>query len=408
MNFSIVLSIFALISISFASEFFAPLLAIESKTIVPGQYLIVFHENVTTERRTVHIESLKNALTDDDGKVIATWEIGSFGGYSAILSNKFLLKVRQSKDISYVEADQIVTALDIPSTAACTSQNGATWGLNRLSTGATVNLDGIYKYGNQGQSVNAYVIDTGIHITHTDFGGRAVWGANFVDTVNDDCNGHGTHVAGTIGGTTYGVAKKVTLTAVKVLNCQGSGTNTGVIQGIQYAGKAATPSKVVANMSLGGGKSSALDSAVKAAIAKGVTFAVAAGNENQDACNVSPAGVAEAITVGATTIDDLGPSEIDTRSSFSNFGKCVDVFAPGELIKSTWIGSNTATKTISGTSMASPHVAGVCALYLDTNPTTPAQVSAWIVSQAISGIIDLDCGTSACNNSPNKLLYSPC
>jgi len=408
MKILVILSIFAFFSASFATDFFAPLLASDSKTIVSGQYLVVFRENVTTERRTAHIESLKNSLTESDGKVIATWEIGSFGGYSAILSNKFLLRVRQSKDISYVEADQVVTAIDLPKSQACTTQSDATWGINRLSTGATIDLDGIYKYGNQGQSVNAYVIDTGIQITHSDFGGRAVWGANFVDTVNDDCNGHGTHVAGTIGGTIYGVAKKVTMTAVKVLNCFGSGTWTSVIQGIQFAGNAASPSKVVANMSLGGGKSDAVDSAVRAAIAKNVTFAIAAGNSNQDACLYSPAGVLEAITVGATTIDDKGVQEIDLRSSFSNFGKCVDVFAPGELITSAWIGTPTAIRTISGTSMASPHVAGVCALYMDTIVSTPALISAWIVAQSIPGIINLNCVSSPCNISANQLLYSPC
>jgi len=227
---------------------------------------------------------------------------------------------------------------------------------------------------------------------------------------NTDCNGHGTHVAGTVGGALYGVAKKVSIIAVKVLGCTGSGTNSGVISGVQYTATNRKGKPTVANMSLGGGYSQALNDAVKAAVNAGVVFAVAAGNENQDACNVSPASEASAITVGATDVEDKGSeTQIDIRASYSNFGKCVKVLAPGSLIKSAWYTSNTATNTISGTSMASPHVAGVSALILGENPTaTPAQVLSTLVSQSTGDEIDLACTSTACRATPNKLLYSAC
>jgi len=250
-------------------------------------------------------------------------------------------------------------------------------------------------------------------VNHNEFGSRAVWGATFTgDGNNNDCNGHGTHVAGTVGGSTYGVAKKVNLIAVKVLDCGGSGSWESVIGGVnwvaeQYAqGKKAT----VVNMSLGGGLSGALNAAVAAAISQGVTFVLAAGNSNADACKTSPASVATAITVGSTDVANNNGVQQDFRSSFSNWGSCTKVFAPGSMITSAWIGSNTATNIISGTSMASPHVCGAAALFLQQNPSaTPAQVAAALDSASTQGVINLNCkaGTQ-CNKSPNKLLYSAC
>jgi subtilisin family serine protease len=242
--------------------------------------------------------------------------------------------------------------------------------------------------------VRAYIIDTGIRTTHNEFGGRATFGANYANGQDEDCNGHGTHVAGTVGGSRYGVAKGVTLIAVKVLNCAGSGTTTGVINGINYvAGVQIYPA--VANMSLGGGASQSLDDAVNKAVFLGVTFAVAAGNSGANACNYSPARAANAITVGATT-------STDARASYSNYGGCVDIFAPGSSITSAWKNSNTATKTISGTSMASPHVAGVAVLYLEANPgATAGAVSTALINGATDKKV-----TNAGSGSPTKLLYS--
>jgi len=226
---------------------------------------------------------------------------------------------------------------------------------------------------------------------------------------NTDCNGHGTHVAGTVGGTTYGVAKKVTLVGVKVLGCTGSGTNAGVISGIDYAANNRKGRPGVANMSLGGGKSQATNNAVAAAVRSGLTMVVAAGNENQDACNVSPASEPLAVTVGSTEVSDDDAIQEDARSSFSNFGTCVKIMAPGSLIKSAWYTSNSATNTISGTSMASPHVCGAAALVLSENPTaTPAQVLASLSDASTVGEINMVCSTTACRNTPNKMLFSAC
>ena len=289
--------------------------------------------------------------------------------------------------IDFVEPDQPVELV--------ATQSPATWGLDRIDQ-RDLPLNNAYTYNQTGQGVHAYVIDTGVRASHQEFAGRM---GNGFTAINDgqgtnDCNGHGTHVAGTTGGTTYGVAKAVTLHAVRVLSCSGSGSTSGVIAGVDWV----TQNHVkpaVANMSLGGSISSALDQAVANSIAAGVSYAIAAGNSNANACNASPARVASANTVGATTSSDA-------RSSFSNFGTCVDIFAPGSSITSAWHTSNTATNTISGTSMASPHVAGALALYLQTNPgASPSTVTNALISNSTPNKV-----TNPGTGSPNRLLYS--
>jgi serine protease len=292
--------------------------------------------------------------------------------------------LKREPSIAYVEKDQVISIN--------AAQSNAVWGLDRLDQSA-LPLNQTYNYPGAGAQVNAYVIDTGVLVNHSDFEGRAVHGRDLVDGDGDatDCNGHGTHVAGTIGSKTYGVAKNVKIHAVRVLDCQGSGTFSGVIEGIEWV-TANHVKPAVANMSLGGPISQAVDDAVKASIQAGVTYVLAAGNENTDACNGSPARVGPAITVGSSTKDDA-------RSSFSNYGTCVDIFAPGSEIKSLWYTSVSSTNTISGTSMASPHVAGVAALYLNQNPNaTPSQVATALVNAGVLGKI-----SNAGSGSPNKL-----
>ena len=311
----------------------------------------------------------------------------ALNGFAATLNAGQLNALQNNPNVQYIEQDQVATA--------STTQSNATWGIDRVDQ-RDLPLSGTYEYTPTGAGVNAYIIDTGIRLSHAEFGGRAVAGYTAINDGNgtNDCNGHGTHVAGTVGGTTYGVAKSVKLYAVRVLDCAGSGTNSGVIAGMDWvAGNHVKPA--VANMSLGGGASTAIDDAVNRMFNAGVSVVVAAGNDNANACNYSPARAANAVTVGSTTSSDA-------RSSFSNWGSCLDVFAPGSSITSAWHQSDTQTNTISGTSMASPHVAGVAALYLQGNTTaTPQQVRDQIVNTATSGKV-----TSAGTGSPNLLVYS--
>ncbi|MFF0302246.1 S8 family peptidase [Streptomyces sp. NPDC004562] len=276
-----------------------------------------------------------------------------------------------------------------------TQPSPPSWGLDRIDQ-KNLPLDNSYTYPDSaGQGVTAYIIDTGVRVTHQDFGGRASYGYDAIDNDNtaQDGHGHGTHVAGTVAGSSYGVAKKAKIVGVRVLNNSGSGTTAQVVAGIDWVARNAVK-PAVANMSLGGGADTALDTAVRNAIASGVTFAVAAGNESTNASTKSPARVTEAITVGATT-------STDARASYSNYGSALDLFAPGSSITSSWNSGDSATNTISGTSMATPHVAGAAALYLADHPSaTPAQVASALTEAATSGVVG-----SPGTGSPNRLLY---
>ena len=320
-------------------------------------------------------------------------------GFAASLSSRAVDALSRNPNVAWVEADGPVWLV--------ADQTGATWGLDRIDEKFRP-LDGNYTYASTGLGVTAYIIDTGIRFSHLDFaGGRATSGFDAVDGgTADDCHGHGTHVAGTTGGATYGVAKGVGLVAVRVLDCNGSGTWSGIIAGIDWVTGDHDPGEAaVANMSLGGSANTSVDTAVRNSIADGVSYAVAAGNGNifgiaQDACKYSPARVSEAMTIGAT-------DSTDKKASWSNYGNCVDWFAPGVSITSAWSTSDAATNTISGTSMATPHTTGVAALYLQANPgASPATVRdglyAWttkaIVSSSKTANNHLLCSLAVCPN----------
>jgi len=364
---------------------------------IPGQYVVVLSAEPAAIDRAAGraLQEVTAALSRSAGAEVRHVYEHALTGFAAQLTEAQATALARDPRVQYVEPDRPVHLVS-------TTQTNATWGLDRIDQRDRP-LNGTYTYANAGAGVHAYILDTGIRYSHVDFGGRASFGFDAFGGDGNDGNGHGTHVAGTVGGSAWGVAKEVSLIAVRVLDNRGSGSTSGVIAGVDWV----TANRVrpaVANMSLGGGASTALDQAVRNSIAAGVTYGLAAGNGDflgrpQDACAGSPSRVAEGLTVGSTT-------STDTESSFSNYGTCVDILAPGSSITSAWHTSNTATNTISGTSMATPHVIGAAALYLAANPSaTPAQVADALVTNASQNKITLHSRSNS-GGTPNRLLYT--
>ena len=345
---------------------------------IPGRYIVTVDSGVAPASVAQAASAAPRALFTH-----------AINGFVADLAPAQLATLARDPSVARIEQDRVV--------ATMATQSSATWGLDRIDQVA-LPLNGLYVYDRTGAGVRAYIIDTGVLGTHAQFNGRMATGYTAIADGNGttDCNGHGTHVAGTVAGTTHGVAKGATIVPVRVLGCTGSGSTSGVIAGVDWVvadHQAGQPA--VANMSLGGSASTTLDAAIARGTADGVTFVVAAGNSNADACTQSPARAPSAITVGSTT-------STDARSSFSNWGTCLDVFAPGSAITSAWHTSTTATNTISGTSMAAPHAAGVAALLLEADPTAaPAAITSRMLAQGTPSVVQ-----SAGTGSPNLLLAS--
>jgi subtilisin family serine protease len=339
---------------------------------VSGQYIVTLKKDVSISKTVsqTHVATLHRY-----GKVL--------NGFSAKLSAAQLDKLRSNPNVAGIEQDQVMHT-------DTTQNNPPSWGLDRIDQ-ASRPLSSSYTYNTTASGVYAYVIDTGIYTSDSDFGGRAAVAYDAIGGNGQDCNGHGTHVAGTIGGAAYGVAKGVKLRAVRVLDCNGSGTNSGVIAGMNWVASNHS-SPAVANMSLGGGYSSSVNSAANSLASSGVFLAVAAGNSGADACNSSPSSAANTTTVAAS-------DSSDAKASWSNYGGCVDLYAPGVNITSDWL--NGGTNTISGTSMASPHVTGVGALYKATyGDASYSTIRSWLTSNASSGKI-----SGNPSGTPNRLLY---
>jgi subtilisin family serine protease len=347
---------------------------------IKDRYIVVLKDGSATTS-----DKLADNLANKVGGAVQKKFDSAVKGFAGKMDATAAKRLAADPSVAYVEQDRVAHVDAV--------QSSPTWGLDRIDQQA-LPLSKSYTYGTA-STVHAYIIDTGVRMTHTEYAGRVTSGYDFVDNDKDatDCQGHGTHVAGTVGGKTYGVAKDVQLVAVRVLGCDGSGSYSQIIAGVDWVTKNAIK-PAVANMSIGGSNSATLNDAVKRSMAAGVTYAVAAGNSSTDACTQSPASLPDTITVGATDSQDA-------QSSFSNYGTCVDIYAPGTSITSSYNTSNTGVGTMSGTSMATPHVAGAAALYLAQNPkATPAQVRDALVNNATTGKI-----TKLGKGSPNKLLY---
>ncbi|KIE85813.1 serine protease [Acinetobacter pittii] len=356
----------------------------EAKGIIKNQYIVILNKDVGSSN-----EFAQGIAKQHGGRVLQTYDavLKGFAIYLPdVAGTAFVEAMKKNPKVVSVENDTIMK-ID------ATTQSNPDWGLDRIDQ-KNLPLDSAYSYSQTGSGTTAYIVDTGILSTHQQFSGRVLSGYTAISDGNgtSDCHGHGTHVAGTVGGSTYGVAKNVSLVPIRILGCDGSGASSNVIAGLDWILKNGKKPAVV-NMSLGGEANASLDSAVENLFNNGYVMVVAAGNSNTDACSSSPARVSKAITVAAT-------DSTDARASYSNYGSCVDIFAPGSQINSSWIGSNTATKVLNGTSMATPHVAGVVAEMLQSTPTaTPQTISTNLLNQASNNVVKNPSG------SPNRLLY---
>lgn len=356
----------------------------QAKGIIKNQYIVILNKDIGPAK-----DFAQNIAKQHGGRILQSYD-SALKGFAIYLPDTagtaFIEAMKKNPQVLSVENDTVVN-ID------ATTQTNPDWGLDRIDQKA-LPLNSTYSYSQTGTGTTAYIVDTGILSTHQEFSGRVLNGYTAISDGNGttDCNGHGTHVAGTVGGTTYGVAKNVKLVPVRILGCDGSGASSNVTAGLDWILKNGSKPAVV-NMSLGGAASSSLDSAVENLYNNGYVMVVAAGNSNTDACTSSPARTSNAITVAAT-------DNTDTRASYSNYGSCVDIFAPGSQINSSWIGSNTATKVLNGTSMATPHVAGVVAELFQSTPTaTPQTITSNLLNQATSDVVKNPSG------SPNRLLY---
>jgi len=357
----------------------APLLSTQSANAIPDEYIVVFKEDVADANGRA------NALAQEHGASVRFTYAAAFKGFAARMSPQAAEAIMNNPNVLSVESDQTVSLAGI--------QTGAPWGLDRIDQ-ASLPADGVYNYPNTGAGVNVYILDSGIRRTHTQFTGRVVPAYSvFNDGYGPDgCTAHGTHVAGIVGGTTWGVAKGATLHSVRVTDCAGTVTTSSLIAGVDWV-TANRARPAVANMSLSSIASSALNLAVTNSINSGVTYVVSSGNTNSDACNYSPANLSQAIAVGAI-------AGLDARANFSNFGPCVDLYAPGYNIYSATNTGDSAYLLLSGTSQASAFVAGAAAMYLASNPTaSPAEVSQALTSGATSGVV-----TGLTSDTPNRLL----
>jgi subtilisin family serine protease len=388
MNFHLLLFV-VLVSVATAK---IPIVDYNSPVKIDGQYIVIYHDNTTSNDMTRHI---KQMAINEDNEVTHVYNINNqFKGFSAKLDDASVQQLQDDPFVKELYAD-ITVSIDANSCGS-TQPNPTAWGLSRSSTwGSNWRASYFYNGNTGGDGVDVHVIDTGVLTTHPEFSGRALHGVNYAGGPNTDQNGHGTHCAGTVGGTTTGMAKYTTIYSVKVLGANGSGSLANVIAGVNWVANRGGNRPAVGSMSLGSTYNAAVNNAVAATVASGTTMVVAAGNNNANACNYSPASTPSSICVGATTDGDV-------RSSFSNYGNCVHVFAPGTGIYSAWLGNS--YNTISGTSMACPHVAGQAAVILSQNPNfSPAQVKSAIVNGAQSGLIG-----NVGAGSPNLLLYNGC